>query len=117
MIRPGRFSSVIILFLVDISPRNVRVSEDNEELTFYWKEPPYSRLFIPTGYKILKSVVGGNWEVASDQIMAEERHYTITSEPLERCEYKVVALYRDRVSTGKEPRIQNKGIEKVIIPY
>ena len=89
------------------------VSEDGEDLTFYWKEPLYSHLFIPTGYIILKksnNVAGGNWEAASDQMMAEERHCVITSESLEMCSYKVVALYSDREDDGREPQIKQKGI-------
>ena len=103
------YSFLSHFFIVDISPQNVMGSKDEGGITLYWKESFNGDLFTPIGFVILKRAANGpgDWVVASDRLMVEDRHCTIASGSFETCRYKIVALYKNRTSVGKEVTIRD----------
>lgn len=82
----------------------MKVSEDGDGLTFYWRKSINGDIFKPIGFKILKKTIAGpgGWVVASDDLFAEDRHCTVIGGSFKTHRYKVVALYKDRTSVGQE---------------
>ena len=106
-------SNCYVVWDLDLSsPYNVLLSVEGEDVILKWDAPWNRPSYItPTGYKILKKskhLAGGKWEVAG-QIMGQfiKREYRVTLGSNEMCSYKVVAVYKDRESIGREPQ---KGI-------